>query len=409
MKRELLKGKDIVCFSSRDFQEHDTPTEVRYVMRILSRDNRVLYVENIGNRSVKLLRFDLERIGNRIHNWAKGIKRMEESNLFIASPILIPFSGIRTVDRVNQRLLAGTIKKFLKQLDFKSPILWFYTPSPAGIIDRLDSSLILYSIVDDWSLLLGPENKALIEKDRMLLERADVLLFSSKELLQKKSRPGQKAYHIPHGVDFDHFSKSFTVSLAVPEDIKSIPRPIAGVVGSVDTWYDFDLLEYVVEHNPRLSIVIVGPVLNVDISRYRGHPNIYFLGQKPYEVLPNYYKYFDVCLIPFRVEKHIWYCSPTRLFEYFATGRPVVATDFPATNTFRDIIGVAGTREEFLRHVNASLEGEDTSRNARIETARNNSWTSMVENLSGIIEDAIAEKSKGKPRQDSCTRVSIDT
>lgn len=392
----MLSGKDIVCFSSKDLQAYTTPTVEKYVARLLSNQNRILFVENVGNRSMRLSLFDFKRMIKRVGSWAKGLRKNGESDLFVTSPIVTPFSGVWLFDWVNQELLTLNINKLLKQLHFQNPILWFYTPSSANMIDRLESSLVVYSIVDNWSLLFGSDNKRIIVKDEMLLKRSDVLFFSSEELMKEKGKPGRRVHHIPHGVDFDHFSKTFLTTLTVPDDMGSIPRPIAVIVGSVDTWYDFDLLEYVVKRNPSLSIVIIGPIF----TRYRKHPNFYFLGQKPYELLPNYYQYSDVCLIPFKIEKHIWYCSPTRLYEYLATGKPVVSTNFPATMAFKEVISVADTKEEFLHYVTASLKGDDTARDARIKMARDNSWVSMVETLSEIIENALEEKSERSAGRD---------
>lgn len=66
----------------------------------------------------------------------------------------------------------------------------------------------------------------------------------------------------------------------------------------------------------------------------QGKPADQFLyaGQVKPDDVPLYLRAFDVCVMPFPFTPHFaYYASPIKLFEYLASGRPVVATELPST------------------------------------------------------------------------------
>ncbi len=69
--------------------------------------------------------------------------------------------------------------------------------------------------------------------------------------------------------------------------------------------------------------------------RATGRPEARFLeaGQVPPDQVPLYLAAFDVCAMPFPWTQHFaYYASPVKLFEYMASGRPLVATRLPAVS-----------------------------------------------------------------------------
>jgi glycosyltransferase involved in cell wall biosynthesis len=83
----------------------------------------------------------------------------------------------------------------------------------------------------------------------------------------------------------------------------------------------------------RLGLV-GGPEQTVGALRERGCPPdlILYAGQVPPADVPGYLRAFDVCVMPFPWTEHFaYYASPMKLFEYMASGSPLIATDLPST------------------------------------------------------------------------------
>src|SRR5437762_4175472 len=89
-ERGMLRGHDILCFSSIDWQ-FIWQGHQEIMSTLAANGNRVLFVENTGVRAPAMR--DLPRVRQRVRNWWRGTKgfRRESDNLFIYSPILLPF------------------------------------------------------------------------------------------------------------------------------------------------------------------------------------------------------------------------------------------------------------------------------------------------------------------------------
>ena len=82
---------------------------------------------------------------------------------------------------------------------------------------------------------------------------------------------------------------------------------------------------------------------------------------------------------------------PLKLFEYLAAGLPVVVGGLPELGRFADIIGVPGSPAEYPREVRRALaEDGPEKRAARVALAAENTWDHRVEQISALVEEALA-------------------
>ena len=101
-----LSGRDIVCFS------HDwtgDPLSKTHLMRILARDNRILWVNAIPNRMPTTSSKDVTRILNKVRAFADPVREVEP-NIFVLNPFAIPAYGNKTVLDLNRRSLVAQVK-----------------------------------------------------------------------------------------------------------------------------------------------------------------------------------------------------------------------------------------------------------------------------------------------------------
>jgi glycosyltransferase involved in cell wall biosynthesis len=201
-------------------------------------------------------------------------------------------------------------------------------------------------------------------------------------LQEAKSPWNPNTILVPHGVDYDHFSRAVKEDLPAPPDIASIPRPRLGFFGLIRDWVDLDLLAEVARRRRDWQIVLLGDS-TVDLTPYRSIPNMHFLGRKPYADLPAYCRQFDVGLIPFKINELTRAVNPIKLREYLAAGLPVVSTPLPEVELYGPSVNVAKGPEAFARGVSDGLNGQAgaSRRAARMEAMRGEGWLAKVEQV----------------------------
>jgi len=117
---------------------------------------------------------------------------------------------------------------------------------------------------------------------------------------------------------------------------------------------------------------------------------VHFFGRKDKEELPGYIKAFDVCLNPFRKNQLTDRVSPLKLYEYLASGRPVVSVEMPGVLEFRDVIEIATDYNSFIASVQKALTQEnEEKKNHRLDIASHNSWENRLAYMSGRINEIL--------------------
>jgi glycosyltransferase involved in cell wall biosynthesis len=313
------------------------PSSTQHLMRHLSRDRRLIWVDSIGLRRPRFDRHDLKRLGNKLTAALVGVRRSHGGSVApgfkVISPRTLPVPRGRLQRRLAAYLLDRQLKPAIAEAGLVDPILWTSLPTAVDMAGRLGESALVYYCGDDFSALAGVDHEVVAERERELSGRADLILAASTERAARF--PAAKTRLLPHGVDVEHFSA------AVPRarDLPDRPR-IAGFYGSLSEWLDLDLLRGVIRRLPHWHFVFVGAA-TVDLSAIDRFSNVTLLGPRRYQQLPSYSRHWTVSLLPFRDNAQIRACNPLKLREYLAAGRPVVSTDFPALEPYRHLVETA--------------------------------------------------------------------
>jgi glycosyltransferase involved in cell wall biosynthesis len=121
----------------------------------------------------------------------------------------------------------------------------------------------------------------------------------------------------------------------LPADVSDLPRPVAGVIGNLSSNTDWVLLEEAIARTSWLSWLFVGPsgVRIPDARQQAARARVMavggrvrFAGERPYGVLVDYARAFDVAVLPYRAQEPTRSGSSTRFYEHLAAARPMIAT-----------------------------------------------------------------------------------
>jgi glycosyltransferase involved in cell wall biosynthesis len=369
-----LRGRDILCFS------HDwsgDPLSKTHLMRVLARDNRVLWVNSIGYRTPTASQADVSRAFKKLAAAASPV-REPEPNIFVLNPIAIPAYGRPRVRALNRRLLRLQVRRAMRRLNFKNPINWVFNPAAAVIAGAFDEDLLIYQCVDEYTAFTGVSSQSIAELEEQLLRRADLVIVSADLLYRSKAPFNPHTVLVRHGVDFMHFRRALDAATAVPDEIARLPRPVIGFFGLIADWVDLDLLADVARRFSEGSLVMIGKA-TTDTSALERLPNVHLLGRKPYESLPAYCKGFDVALMPFRINELTLNANPLKVREYLAAGLQVVSTAIPEVEVM-GLCRIGRDGDGFMREIDAALADPGPSEE-RSEAVRAESWEARVDEI----------------------------
>src|SRR2546421_150522 len=193
----MIEGEEIVCFA------HDwggDPTSKTHIMRLLAKKNRVLWVNSIAMRRPVASKSDARRLIAKFRRAFAGCAEIEP-NIFVVNPLVLPLPGSSLVHRLNGQLLVRSLRRVFSKLSFRKPILWTFLPVVNRLIGRLGERLVVYHCVDKYAEFSGVPREAILEMERDVIGRAD-LVFTSAERLFDGCRPfNARTYFIAHGFD----------------------------------------------------------------------------------------------------------------------------------------------------------------------------------------------------------------
>ena len=390
----MLENYDIVCFGPSDWWGMN-PSCATHIMRRLAVKNKVVYINPIssdvlGMRSRKGI---AARIRRKVKSALRFVHKAED-NLYICSLKFIPLQGVAIVDWLNNIFFRIQLHLIMAVLRLDRPILWIENVRCVDVIPKFNWRLVIYHASDLFAQCPYTYNRdKLHEREKYAATNSDLLICVSRRLFEAKQKNNANTYYLPHGVDFSLFRKA-TEDNHQWEKLRDPQRPIVGYFGTLTGQNDIELLEYCAVNLPEICFVFAGQITAGGYGKLMAMDNVIFLGKTPYEEIPKLCATFDLCLLPWRMTEWIANCNPLKLFEYMASGRPIVSVPInEIASNYSDIVSIAHSKEEFCDAIRRELKNDTEDRKRkRVEIARLNCWENHNKRLCDIIQTTLERK-----------------
>jgi len=395
MEQPLITNRDFIIVGQQAW-DVEIGSNCKNIALELSKHNRVLYVNPPLDRITQLRNEDDEKIIKR-----KRMLRGEENNLI---PIqknlwnLYPDCILESINWIKNHFLFDVINKW-NNIRYAKSIL--KTTELLGFED-----FILFNDNDIFKSfylkeLLHPKTSIYYSRDYMLgtdywkyhgeelepklIAKSDVCLGNSHYLTNYCKKYNSNSFFVGQGCDLHIFTKLNQHELP---DLQNIGKPLIGYVGALSsTRLNINLLAFLAASNPNWNIVLIGPEdPGFRESKLHQQKNIFFLGVKDSDVLPDYINALDVCINPQLVNKITIGNYPRKIDEYLAMGKPVVAIETEGMLMFKEHTYLAKNKQQFVQMVQLALdENTPEKQQERAMLAFSHNW----DNCAGEIYKAI--------------------
>lgn len=278
-------------------------------------------------------------------------------------------------------------------------------PRFAGLERVLKPELLLYRPTDAYAFEGYKDCRLtrLFEAD--VIKKCDGIIATAQSTIDyiAASYPqgaGKPFLVVENGVELENFQRA---SISPPE-FRSIPKPRAVYVGSYDAQFDTATLSDVAAARPDLSFVLIGPMPKSDRARWTELRNVYLLGPIHYGSLGGYLRHADVGLLPLSKHPGNATRSPMKLYEYAASGLPVVARHTPELQSRREpFMFLYDDAGSFLQQLDQALDFKRRRPHVPLQCATGHSWSWIAKQILefsaalGEMERAASDYPRGEP------------
>jgi hypothetical protein len=299
------------------------------------------------------------------------------------------------------------VKKMSSFIDFK--VIQQFTKYPfvlilndpqanQEIVDFLlkQARLTIFDWSDDFVEFSNnqEERKICANTCKKYCESSDIVFTINTKLKKKALAFNDNVHEVRNATNFFTFQESVNSEGLFP-DIKKSGKQIVGYIGWLNSLrLDLDILEYLIMNRPDIEFVFMGPKseeypLGLKIPFLS---NVHLLDPVPYSKYPSCLSALDVCILPNKISPHTDGNDPIKIYDYLASGNPVVSTKTAGTEQFCDYIYWANNKFEFLNYLDRALvEKNNRSRVIRRDVARQHSWQTRFDEINTIVEPFLQE------------------
>lgn len=226
--------------------------------------------------------------------------------------------------------------------NFENPKIMYNSSLHNKIIDIMEPQNTIYDFTFDQNI-----------NDENILWSiciSDIIICSDNQNMEilNEITQNKKIWYIPNGYNSEIFKMSALENQTKPADLPQKKNKIIGFIGTIDENIDIDLLKRIADLNLYI-IVIIG---NISKNKYRfDHPYTKWLNRIEYDKVPEYMKWFDLCILPYKINDRIKNVIPIKYYEYCALDKKIIGT-----LDINDNINYYKINEENLNEINNILK-----------------------------------------------------
>lgn len=323
----------------------------------------------------------------RPHQIALSLARQENSHvLFVSDEYRYDnFDGVSAINENLDLVSWRIVDKIAPAIEKASNICVFMSwPRQAHLLKHIPYDKLVYEYIDDISLFYyyTEEMKA---THYQLIGEADLTVCTARALYEEAKKTARKAILSPNAGDYDFFhdNRECMMEPTLGEKIEKY-NCVLGYYGCLASWFDYDLVIEVAKKRPDWCFVLVGYCFDGTVSRLQeaAIPNIILYPAQPYKKLPSFVVGFDIQTIPFVLNDITNATSPVKLFEYMASGKPILTSAMPECLQYRSV-AIYSDADDFIAKTERLLQDRNNPEfimDMDCE-AKENTWDARVEQI----------------------------
>lgn len=326
-------------------------------------------------------------------------ERKEGESFLIFQPRYgLPYGRLQWLRGINKKVVLKQIRKAIHKEEFRPTVIWVYSPYEPDVVrvlkDELKPRRVIYDCADDRVALaeLHGESEAGIKVKNLeqeVVQVCDAVISITENLKETKKGLHTRIIVIPNGIDLDMFSPA--LNLRKPKEYAGMPGKLILYVGTIEKWFDLELISQSAEKYPEYSFVLIGPE-RIDTGILKGKGNVYLLGHRNYSDMPAYIYYSDLCIIPFKDTKMTKSCDSLKALQYLSMDKLIVSTHYSGVRDYNGLVTVASDPESFMRQLKTLLESKLMNDNSdtRRKVLEEYSWESLAQKALSAINERMS-------------------
>jgi glycosyltransferase involved in cell wall biosynthesis len=294
--------------------------------------------------------------------------------LTMIQPRALPIEPLPFSTTIN-RLFWGEIESDVDRFAGDSAVLGIGKPTTLALqlLQKKNFGASFYDAMDNYpAFYRGWSRLAMMNRERKVIKSVSIVLASSSGLEDRLRPQAGDVRLVMNACAADRLPPIPTSAVLGDGE-----RPVIGYVGTIGSWFDWELVIALAKSSPKIEFRLIGPVY----VRPPALPHNVRLEQAlPHTEALHAMTQFNVGLIPFMRNALTACVDPIKYYEYRALGLPVLSSAFGEMAQRRRCDGVYlinrhGNMTKLLSQALASSTTAENTAHFRM----NNSWESRFD------------------------------